>query len=358
MSRLSSILALALAAAGLQVPLAASPASADPGCAPLGTPACTILRPIAAPAHRRVEASAPSCVVTVGGLGSSPIDGFFDPLLAGARTAEDGRGIVTIRFGYDRSDRHPYDTYGAIDVSAAHLRSLVRDLEDECFAIDVVAHSMGGAVVDRAFSMGMSSRDGVRTYLPLASPHNGSFAARALRLGVELDDTFASAASAIARATGWHDPTSAAVGDLAEHRAPRPPRGVETVRQRLVTDLTVLRRDSVDRRYDVREYLVGSLAELEGHGGIARNEHVRDVVARTLRAHAVPPDGRPPQQRTAASYAASPTPLSAPRWGRRPARPSTTSARAIRARRRPTSSSPPERSRRASRQECPTRPSC
>lgn len=239
----------------------------------------------------------------MGGLGSPTNDAFFDPILDGLGRSDDRRVYEMYRFGADRGSSYRYDTLGPIDVNAMELRRLVADLSDECSAIDLVAHSMGGAVVDRAFSMGMSASDGVATYLPLSSPHNGALGARAVRLGVELDDTFAAVFGDIAHLTGVHDPTSDAVRDLASVRPPRPPRGVETVRQRLVTDLTVLRRDNVDRRYDVREYRVGSPPELEGHSGIVHNRHVQEVVAETIRAHAVPPDGRSGPEVKAASLA-------------------------------------------------------
>ncbi len=281
----------------------ATTAAADSGCGAIGKPPCTILRPVPAPSHRSVPADAPACVVVVGGLGSPPNDDFFDPILDHLEVAADGRPILNVRFGHDRGDRYGYDTYGAIDRNAAQLRALVRDLSDECFTIDLLAHSMGGVVADRAFSMGLSSTDGVATYVPLSSPHNGSFAARAIRLGVELDDAFADAASAVARGTGLHDPTSAAVRGLAERRKPRPPRDVATVRPRLVSDLTVLRRDNVDRRYDVREYLPASGAEAEGHGGIVRNARAQNVAVRTIREHRVPPDDRSAAEIGAASLA-------------------------------------------------------
>lgn len=285
-------LVLSAATALALLPALASAAAADPGCGGVGKPPCTILRPVAAPAHRWVDVAAPVCVVAVGGLGSRGDDRFFEPLLDLARVASDGRPIQPYRFGLDRADRYPYDTSGAIDRSASRLRGLLRDLSDECFSVSVVAHSMGGVVADRAFSMGVSAADGVTGYVALSSPHNGAFAARALRLGVELDDTFASVASGAARALGLQDPTSAAVRDLAERRAPRPPRGIEVVRQRLVHDLTVLRGDLVDRRYDTREYLPGSLQEIDGHGGILSNALARDVALTVIRDRRVPTDPR------------------------------------------------------------------
>jgi hypothetical protein len=240
----------------------------------------------------------------VGGLGSPPNDDFFDPILDRLGTTSDGRPFRAFRFGWDRGDRYRYDTYGAIDRSALTLRALIRDLSDECVTTDVLAHSMGGVVADRAFSMGVSAADGVTAYVPLASPHNGSFDARAVRFGVELDDTYAALASTVAQRTGLHDPTSAAVRDLAVRRSPRPPRGVVAVRQKLVHDLMVLHGDLADRRMDVRELLPTSLDEFEAHSGIVHNARAVDVAVRTIREHAVPGDDRTDAERRAAFLAA------------------------------------------------------
>lgn len=271
--------------------LASSPASADDrGCVERGRPACSILRP-PTPVRAAAGSGVDQCVVLVGGLGSETgrDDHFFDRLVAGLRGTA---GYRFIRFGLEPDTLgHSFDTYGAIGTNARSLRALVRDLSASCRSIDVLTHSMGGAVADRAFSMGLAEIPGVTTYLPLSAPHNGAFAARAVRLGVGLDDTYASLASSLAVRTGLHDPTTAAVRDLALARAPRPPR-VPTVRQRLVSDLFVLRRDHVDRRADVREYRLTSLQELEGHGGIVHNTHVQAVIERALREHAIPAEER------------------------------------------------------------------
>lgn len=279
----------------------AVPASAEDRCGGPGRPPCTILRPVDPSAPRPVSEDAPECVVIVGGLASPTVahpvngaetDGFFDPLLSGMSTTANGRAVVPWRFGYDRADRYAYDTEGAIGANARSLRDFVRDLSDECFAIDIVAHSMGGAVTDRAFAMNMGVRDGVATYLPLASPHNGAVAAESLRLGVEIDARYADAFGELMARTPFHDPRSAAVRDLAEWRAPRLIPRVPMVRQRMATDLSVLRDDNLDRRVDWREYLPAGSDELEGHGGVVQNARVRAVVATAIRTHAIPADDR------------------------------------------------------------------
>lgn len=296
----SSLLALCL------VVLGAKPASADHGsrCGPLSTPPCTILRPLPATAQLRADADAPECVVTVGGLGSRTDvdDGFFRPLTDPLTHRIEGRPYEVLRFGVDRGGEHSFDTYGAISQNAFELRALVRDLADECHGVDVVAHSMGGAVADRAFSLGLGAPDGVLTYLPLSAPHNGSFAARAVGVSVDLSGSFADLLSAATTSFGLHDPTSAAVRDLAKISPPRPPR-VETVRQRMASDISVLRQDSADRRVDVREYLVTGLDQLEGHSGIVNNPYARSVVERTIRDHAVPAETRSVAQVKLASVA-------------------------------------------------------
>lgn len=296
MPHLPRALLLSSLAAALVVLLASPAAAADrSACTAVRSHhPCTILRPLPG-APRSAPFGTPECIVVVGGLGSrlEEFGRFFDPVVRRLDAAADGTPYRITYFGIDEGETHPFAPYGAIGVNAAHLRGLVRDLADECSAIHVVAHSMGGAVADRAFSMGLSVDDRVATYLPISSPHNGAFAARALRLGLELDDRFATVVSAVARRTGLHDPASPAVRDLGRRpRAPRPPRGVATVRQRIVTDITVLRQDNVDRRVDVREYLPVTVPEWEGHSGAIQNAHVQRIVEGTIRAHRVPSDDR------------------------------------------------------------------
>jgi PGAP1-like protein len=287
---LRPLLLSTLVVSGLAGPLASSASGDGRVCGAFTHPACTILR-APSPASRPPAFDGPECIVLVGGLGSltASDDRFFDPLLEDLR--EEG-GYRFIRFGLDPDTLgHRFDPYGAISENALSLRALVVDASRECRSIHVVAHSMGGAVADRAFSMDMAEMGAVATYLPLSSPHNGAFGARAVRLGVGLDETYASVTSSVAQRLRLHDPTKPAVRDLALIHAPLPPR-VPTVRQRLVSDLVVIRRDVVDRRADVREYLAASPDQLEGHGGVVRNERVRHVVESTIRAHAVAPEER------------------------------------------------------------------
>jgi hypothetical protein len=164
---------------------------------------------------------------------------------------------------------------------------------------------MGGAVVDRAFSKGDVAAAGVVTYIALASPHNGATLARAIRPAVDADAIFASSIGAVTRATRLgHDPTSAAVRDLARMVPPRPARDVEAVRLRMVSDEFVLHRDNADRRVDVREYMPASALETEGHGGIVHNVEVRDVVRSTILTHHVPDETRAPSELERAAFIA------------------------------------------------------
>lgn len=272
-------------------------AAADGGrCGERGRPACSILRPPdedALPVGS--DAFLPDCVVLVGGFGSAQGDDTFDRLLAWANA--DPRYRLW-RFGRDRADRYAYDTTGAIDVSGEDLRSLVRSIRDECAATDIVTHSMGGAVADRAFSMGFVPADRVATYIALAGPHNGATLARALRPAIEADPIVAVETSLLAATLRQPDPVARAASDLARIRPPRPVR-VPAVRLRIATDPMVLRRDSADRRVDVREY-VPTLAQIEGHGGILRSERISVLLGGAIGARAIPADTRSGADRAAA----------------------------------------------------------
>jgi pimeloyl-ACP methyl ester carboxylesterase len=320
---------------GLAVTLLApsASASADPGpCTTReGSPSCTILRPIGAP-QRVPPPDAPECIVGVGGLGSGNDDGTFTELFL--PFAHDPRYRIH-RFGgsEDAPDRYPYDTSGSLDANARRLRDLVRDLGTRCHAIHIVAHSMGGAVADRAFSLGLSSADGVATYLPISAPHNGAVLARILTDANDISDEGNAALRLISerlRAAGLpaQDITSPAVRDLAEPVLPRPPRGVVELRQRLANDEIVLLPDGADRRYDSRDRMpvlnglesvavdilagnvsaiVGDTAkvtttvlgqglravqEVEGHGGSLVNTAIRATTEFVIRNVALPPDDR------------------------------------------------------------------
>ena len=123
-------------------------------------------------------------IILVSGINSFPQDPTFDPLIA--KLFGDPRYDV-YRFGADPA--YPYDALGDLDVNARNLRDEVRALGITHPGVHIVAHSMGGAVADRAFAAGLSANDGVATYVALASPHNGSstLAAAALVLDASGD---------------------------------------------------------------------------------------------------------------------------------------------------------------------------
>jgi pimeloyl-ACP methyl ester carboxylesterase len=271
-------------------------------CGEHGRPACTILRPPELGPPPDAPYDAPECVVLVGGFGSTNGDRAFDDLF---RWSQDEPLYQIFQFGYRRSDRFEYDTTGRIDVSAEHLASFVRSLTPDCRAIHIVAHSMGGAVADRAFKMGLSDHDRVATYVALSSPHNGATLAKALKPSIERDSLVAIEISVLARTLGQPDPTTPAGHDLALIEPPlRPIRDtVAHGRLRVATDAMVLRRDNVDRREDVREYF--EVNELEGHGGILHNDQVRRVLQTTIASHALAADNRSALERRVADAVAT-----------------------------------------------------
>jgi hypothetical protein len=296
-----------------------------------GKPSCTILRP-PAPPKRDVPADAPECIVAVGGLGSDNDDRAFDDLFAAFRN--DPRYVIH-RFGSSGAhpDLYAYDTYGSIDAGGIALLRYVRRLSGTCHAIHVVAHSMGGAVADRAFSLGLSAADGVVTYLPISTPHNGALLAQILTGANDVSDEGNEALRQISRglrAAGLpaHDLTSDAVRDLAAIKMSRPPRDVLELRQRLANDEIVLLPDNWDWRYDSRDRLpdlhgvddfagdlaagnyaalfgdavtvakntaqrgIAVLQEIEGHGGSLVNSAIRTTTEFVIRHLKLPPDDR------------------------------------------------------------------
>ena len=334
-----TLVALALGAGFL---LSGATAAADDGATNTcttrgGKPSCTILRPLTPPA-RIAPLNAPECIVAVGGLGSDNSDKTFDELLRGFK---DDPIYRIHRFGAEQAERFPYDTYGSIDESGRTLLGFVRSLSGQCRAIHIVAHSMGGDVADRAFSLGLSSADGVVTYLPIATPHNGALLADILIAADDVSDEGNEALRAIARTlrrapivgSAVHDVTSEAVRELADRTPPRPPRGVVELRQRLANDEIALLPDNWDWRFESRDRLpdlhgtdglVGDLlnpisiatntqqvigdvvsvgtsvaqrglntvAEIEGHGGSLLNDAIRSTTEFVIRHVALPPDDR------------------------------------------------------------------
>jgi hypothetical protein len=225
-------------------------------------------------------------VLFVGGYGSEADDGAFAALSA--------------RFPADRYDvrrlgddpRFPYDTYGPLDASASALTDEIRALAPRYTGVNIVSHSMGGAVVDRAFDDGLSAKDGVRTYVAIAGPHSGADFARVptavLPLIGPVRDIVRAGATLVAR-----DPESPAARDLATARPIAPPRGVVRLDLSLSTDGFVNRYDAIDPGVDQRVFLPGSPGEfLDGHGGSLTNREIGEVIVETIREHRLPPDRR------------------------------------------------------------------
>lgn len=236
--------------------------------------------------RRAIPGSARELVLFVGGYGSRADDGAFDALAA--RFPADRYDVR--RFGTD--PRFRYDTYGPIDQSAAALTDEIRSRAPRYAAVNIVSHSMGGTVVDRAFSNGLSSSDGVRTYVALAGAHNGADMARApsaiLPLIAPVKDIIRAAATILAR-----DPDSPAARDLATARPIPPPPGVVRLDLSLATDGFVNRHDAHDPGVEQRVFLPGSPGELiDGHGGSLTNREIGDVVVAVIRDHRPPPDRR------------------------------------------------------------------
>jgi hypothetical protein len=227
-------------------------------------------------------------VLFVGGYGSTPTDGAFDELKA--RFPSDSYEVR--RLGDD--PRFPYDTYGGIDANARVLIDEIRKVGADYSGVDLVSHSMGGVVVDRALSGGLSSGDGVRTYVAIASPHSGADFARApafvLPIIGPVKEIVRAGGVAVAR-----DPQSAAINDLATARPVPPPAGIVRVDASLATDGFVNEYDARDPGVPQRLFLPATPRELiDGHGGSLVNRQIADLVVETIRTHQVPPDRRDP----------------------------------------------------------------
>jgi hypothetical protein len=241
-----------------------------------------LVEPVRAPGRKK------ELVLFVGGYGSKVSDGAFDELMA--RFPSDRYDVR--RLGED--PRFPYDTYGSVDGNARVLTNEIRGIAGDYSAVSLVSHSMGGVVVDRAFANGLSSADGVRTYVAIAGPHSGADFARAPAWVLPI----ISPVKEIVRAGGVaaaRDPESAAVRDLATARPIRPPAGVARVDVSLATDGLVNQFDAHDPGVPLRLYLPATPRELiDGHGGSLVNREIGELVAETVRTHEVPPDRRDP----------------------------------------------------------------
>jgi hypothetical protein len=244
--------------------------------------------PLGGPARKK------ELVIFVGGYGSEANDGAFDVLAA--------------RFPADRYDvrrlgddpRFPYDTYGGVDANAQILTDQIRSIGGDYAAVNIVSHSMGGVVTDRAFAQGLSAGDGVRTFVAIAGPHSGADYARApaflLPIIGPVEDIVRAVGVAAAR-----DPGSDAIRDLAVAQPIPVPAGVARVDVSLATDGLVNEFDARDPGVPQRVFLPATLRELiDGHGGSLVNRQIGDLVVETVRTHEVPPDRRDPVTRLVA----------------------------------------------------------
>ena len=259
---MATILALSIVGPGA---LAVAGDDGPPHAVRPDRPTRTILRPTEIPdldpAFVARSSDRPVCVL-VSGIGSDAPDATFDRLVAALESQ-----CEVHRFGGD--PRYPYDTHGAIGSNADHLIAEVKELAKTHPEIKIVAHSMGGPVVDDAFRRGLSAGDKVTTYVALAAPHNGSTEAKAILPRLEQASVLGVIPEFRAITAGvGQDAGTPAVRDLAAIRAGPPPAGVRRVDLRVATDPIVTAPDAWTPGVESRTLLPSSLRYLEGHGGI------------------------------------------------------------------------------------------
>ncbi|HEV2249092.1 MAG TPA: hypothetical protein VGT60_01105 [Candidatus Limnocylindria bacterium] len=229
---------------------------------PTDRPNRTILRPTEIATGAALP-SGKTVVIVVSGIGSEALDGTFDAILAALGTDP---SIELHRFGGDPA--YAYDTHGSIDESAARLTAEIRQLARTHPKIDIVAHSMGGVVVDAAFRNGLSARDKVGTYVALAVPHDGSTEARLSQPFLTVADLLGARTEFRAITAGIaQDVGSRAVRDLAAAHAGPPPAGVTRLDVRIATDAIVTARDAWTPGVPARLLLPSTIGAIEGHGG-------------------------------------------------------------------------------------------
>jgi hypothetical protein len=279
------VLALALSVAGPGV-LVASGDDGPSGPPPTGRPTRTILRPTEISEPAPAKPSAKEVIIIVSGVNSSAQDPTFDALQA---RLFDDPGYEVHRFGADPA--YPYDTLGSLDQAAGDLTKEIRDLSLTHPAVHIVAHSMGGDVVDRALANGLSAKDGVATYIALSSPHSGSAALAAAEpvLAVAGDAALELRALLSAKL----DVGSAAAHDLA-HAQPAPPvAGITRLDLRIAPDLAVTSRDATDPGVESRTLVPADLGGfVDGHGAITTDRRALDLIMTTIATRSVPPDTR------------------------------------------------------------------
>lgn len=243
---------------------------------PTGRPTRTVLRP--------TEVSQKEVIILVAGIGSSATDGVFASIEAAF--GADPRYEVH-RFGGDAA--HPYDTLGSLDRNADELTAEIRELARTHPKIDIVAHSMGGAVVDAAFRRGLSASDKVATYVALAAPHHGSTEARIGRPFLAVADLLGAKAELRAITAGVaQDIGSQAAQDLAVIHADPPPDGVTRLDLRIATDLIVTAPDAWSPAVVSHTLLPSTTAALEGHGGVTTDPRAIALITTTVASGTVP----------------------------------------------------------------------
>lgn len=280
--------------------LAAAGDDGPPRTARPDRPTRTILRPTEVPELAPVRIpvrSAKEAIVLVSGINSFPQDPTFDPLIG--RLFGDPRYEI-YRLGGDPA--YPFDALGDLDANARSLTDEVRALGATHPAVHIVAHSMGGAVADRAFSSGLSAADGVATYIALAVPHSGS---ATLAAGSALLDSFGDSALEVRAAFSPKlDPGSAAARGLARARPVPPPAGVVRLDLRTATDWTVTAGDARDPGVESRVLLPSDLrGYLDGHGAVTRDPEALRLITSTIEKRASPADTRGWQVELAAELA-------------------------------------------------------
>ena len=263
-----------------------------PRVTPSDRPTRTVLRPTELPDQAPLFIAKPSekiVIMLVSGIGSDAPDNTFDALVAALDY--DPRYEIH-RFGGDPA--HPYDTRGPLDTNADQLTAEIRELALTHPKIEIIAHSMGGDVVDDAFRRGLSAADKVDSYVALAVPHDGSTEARLGQVFLRLSDVLGVRTEFRAITAGIkEDVGSPAARDLATVRAGPPPPGVTRFDLRLATDGIVTAPDARTPGVTSRTLLPSTVASLEGHGGVTTDPFAVDLVASTVSTGQVPgPDPR------------------------------------------------------------------
>ena len=293
-----TILALSIVGPGA---LVAAGDDGPPRTPPVDRPTRTVLRPSELPDQAPLVVAKPSdkiVIMLVSGIGSDAPDNTFDALVSALDY--DPRYEIH-RFGGDPA--HPYDTRGSLDSNADQLTSEIRELAKTHPKIEIIAHSMGGDVVDTAFRRGLSASDKVETYVALASPHDGSTEAKMAQPFLWLSGLFRVETEFRAITAGFaQDVGSPAVGDLATVRAGPPPAGVTRFDLRIATDAIVTAPDARTPNVESRTLLPSTFAAIEGHGGAVTDPFAIDLVAATVTTgHLPPPDARGGLLKAAAS---------------------------------------------------------